>query len=75
MFRLAFAQLRRRGGRYFSLFFAIFASVALTVSAAALTNSLVSSVNDIFAKPYENADAVVTVSAKNEGLLLLLNSS
>lgn len=66
MFRLAFAQLRRRGGRYFSLFFAIFASVALTVSAAALTNSLVSSVNDIFAKPYENADAVVTVSAKNE---------
>ncbi|MDO5372989.1 MAG: ABC transporter permease [Corynebacterium glutamicum] len=48
------------------MFFAIFASVALTVSAAALTNSLVSSVNDIFAKPYENADAVVTVSAKNE---------
>lgn len=66
MFRLAFAQLRRRGGRYFSLFFAIFASVALTVSATALTNSLVSSVNDLFAKPYENADLVVTVSAKNE---------
>ncbi|ALC05104.1 ABC transporter permease [Corynebacterium deserti GIMN1.010] len=68
MFRLAFAQLRRRGGRYFSLFFAIFASVALTVSVTALTNSLVSSVNDLFAKPYENADLVVTVSAKNEDI-------
>lgn len=75
MIGLAFAQLRRRGFRYASLFFAIFAAVALSIGATVLTNSLVSSVNELFAKPYENADLVVTTSAKNEKSFQALQDS
>ncbi|MFP7364954.1 FtsX-like permease family protein [Corynebacterium callunae] len=75
MIKLAFAQLRRRGFRYISLFFAIFAAVALSVGATALTNSLVGSVNDLFAKPYANANLVVTTSAQNSEDFLALQDT
>ncbi|WP_080796389.1 ABC transporter permease [Corynebacterium pacaense] len=65
MIRLAFAQLRRRGFRYASLFFAIFASVALTVAALSLTNTLITSVNGLFAKPYVTSNYVITATAKD----------
>ncbi|MCX7542902.1 ABC transporter permease [Corynebacterium sp. P5848] len=61
MIRLAVAQLRHRGLRYLSLFFSIFAAVALTVATAAITTTLQRTVGEIFDKPYANADVVVTV--------------
>ncbi|MCK7678494.1 ABC transporter permease [Corynebacterium sp. CCM 9186] len=61
MIRLALAQLRRRGLRYLSLFFSIFAAVALTVATAAITTTLQRTVGEIFDRPYANADVVVTV--------------
>lgn len=66
MIHLALQQLRRRGLRYASLFFAVFASVALTVAATALTLSVVNNVNELFTKPYAQADVVIPVTADDE---------
>lgn len=63
MIYLAVQQLRRRGLRYASLFFAVFASVALTVAATALTLSVVNNVNALFTKPYAQADFIIPVTA------------
>ncbi|MCK7676242.1 ABC transporter permease [Corynebacterium pygosceleis] len=61
MIRLAVAQLRHRGLRYLSLFFSIFAAVALTVATAAITTTLQRTVGEIFDRPYTNTDVVVTL--------------
>lgn len=60
MFSLSWAQLRRHPGRYCSLGVAIIAAVALTLSALGLTLSVKQSVDDIFARPYQGTDVVVT---------------
>lgn len=65
MIHLALQQLRRRGLRYASLFFAVFASVALTVAATALTLSVVNNVNALFTKPYQEADFVIPITAED----------
>ncbi|WP_146128948.1 ABC transporter permease [Corynebacterium sp. 13CS0277] len=64
--RLAWAQLRRRPGRYLSLFFAVAVAVALTVATSAIAATLQSTVGSFFAKPYTAADAVVTVRGSND---------
>ncbi|MDO5668789.1 MAG: ABC transporter permease [Corynebacterium sp.] len=66
MITLAFHQLRRRGARYLSLFIAVFGAVALTTAAVALTSTVISSVNDMFARPYADADYVVTIAAPDQ---------
>lgn len=75
MILLALQQLRRRGTRYASLLFAIFASVALTTASVALTSSLITNVNSVFAQPYENAEWVVTVSGADQPEVDQLRSS
>lgn len=66
MISLAIRQLQHRGPRYASLFFAIFASVALSLATAALTTSLVANVNELYGRPYEQADYVVPVSVAEQ---------
>ncbi|AKK02017.1 ABC transporter permease [Corynebacterium epidermidicanis] len=69
MIRLAIAQLRRRGWRYVSLFFAIFAAVGLTVGTVAIVESLQKTVNGMFDKPYAGVDFVAQVRSSNSSEL------
>ncbi|MEJ5929147.1 ABC transporter permease [Corynebacterium sp. H128] len=66
MIRLAIAQLRRRGWRYLSLFFAVFAAVALTVGTAAIVESLQATVNGMFDKPYKGVNTVAQVRSSDK---------
>ncbi|APT85655.1 ABC transporter permease [Corynebacterium aquilae] len=68
MIRVALAQLRRRPGRYISLFFAIAVAVALTVATAAISLSLQHTVNNLFAKPYQDTAAVVMVRGNQDDI-------
>lgn len=61
MIRLAIGQLRRRGWRYLSLFFAVFAAVALTVGTVAIVQSLQATVSGMFDKPYQGVSTVAQV--------------
>ncbi|AGF72756.1 ABC transporter permease [Corynebacterium halotolerans] len=72
MLTLALAQLRRRSARYLSLFFAIFAAVALTVATAAIVTTLTTTVNGMFDRAYSETDAVVTLGAGRSGTAQLI---
>ncbi|QGU01008.1 macrolide transporter ATP-binding /permease protein [Corynebacterium kalinowskii] len=61
MIHLAIGQLRRRGWRYLSLFFAVFAAVALSVGTAAIVESMQATVNGMFDKPYKGVGTVAQV--------------
>lgn len=61
MLKLALGQLRHRFARYLSLFFAVFAAVALTTGTVAIVQSLQSTVGGLFDKPYAGVAQVAQV--------------
>ncbi len=75
MLSLALAQLRRRAARYLSLFFAVFAAVALTVATAAIVSTLTTTVNGMFDRAYAQTDAVVTLETGRSGTAQLIVES
>ena len=66
MIRLAVGQLRHRTLRYLALLLAIIAAVSITTATAGITRSLTTTVNDLFARPYANSAAVITVRSAND---------